>query len=47
LLASVWGQADYGQQRTVDVHVAQLRAKLGTACPIRTVHRIGYRADDA
>ncbi len=46
LLASVWGQADYGQQRTVDVHVAQLRAKLGTACPIRTVHGIGYRADD-
>jgi DNA-binding response OmpR family regulator len=47
LLASVWGQADYGQHRTVDVHVAQLRAKLGPACPIRTVHGIGYRADGA
>jgi DNA-binding response OmpR family regulator len=45
LLSSVWGQADYGQQRTVDVHVAQLRAKLGAASPIRTVHGIGYRAD--
>jgi DNA-binding response OmpR family regulator len=46
LLSSVWGQAAYGQRRTVDVHVAQLRAKLGDASPIRTVHGIGYRADD-
>ena len=31
LLAQAWGQADYGASRTVDVHIAQLRAKLGAA----------------
>ncbi|GHG42892.1 DNA-binding response regulator [Sinomonas cellulolyticus] len=44
LLATVWGQADYGGGRTVDVHVAQLRAKLGAASPIRTTRGIGYSA---
>ena len=43
LLAQAWGQADYGASRTVDVHVAQLRAKLGDACPIETVRGVGYR----
>jgi len=42
LLSSVWGQADYGLGRTVDVHIAQLRAKLGEPNPIRTVRGIGY-----
>ncbi len=46
LLASVWGQADYAGGRTVDVHVAQLRAKLGDANPIRTVRGIGYVVAD-
>ena len=45
LLSSVWGQADYGGGRTVDVHVAQVRAKLGAASPIRTVRGVGYAAD--
>ena len=35
LLSAVWGLADYSSSRTVDVHVAQLRAKLGDASPIR------------
>jgi len=43
LLAQAWGQADYGTSRTVDVHVAQLRAKLGKDCPIETVRGVGYR----
>ncbi len=43
LMASAWGQADYGSSRTVDVHVAQLRAKLGPASPIETVRGVGYR----
>jgi DNA-binding response OmpR family regulator len=43
LMAQAWGQADYGASRTVDVHVAQLRAKLGDACPIETVRGVGYR----
>ena len=42
LLSSVWGQADYGLGRTVDVHVAQLRAKLGAASLIRTSRGVGY-----
>jgi DNA-binding response OmpR family regulator len=44
LLSAVWGYSVTGT-RTVDVHVAQLRAKLGTASPIRTVRGIGYAAD--
>jgi DNA-binding response OmpR family regulator len=44
LLSSVWGQADYGGGRTVDVHVAQVRAKLGDASPIRTSRGVGYSA---
>ena len=44
LLSSVWGQADYGGGRTVDVHIAQLRAKLGDESPIRTSRGVGYAA---
>ena len=44
LLSAVWGQADYGGGRTVDVHIAQLRAKLGEASPIRTSRGVGYSA---
>ncbi|MBU1587629.1 MAG: response regulator transcription factor [Actinobacteria bacterium] len=44
LLSGVWGHADYGGGRTVDVHVAQLRAKLGVGSPIRTVRGVGYTA---
>ena len=42
LLATAWGEADYGGSRTVDVHVAQLRSKLGSASPIRTHRGVGY-----
>jgi DNA-binding response OmpR family regulator len=46
LLASVWGYAAHGGNRTVDVHVAQVRAKLGKAATvIRTVRGVGYAAD--
>src|SRR6185295_2860041 len=34
LLASVWGYADLAGTRTVDVHVAQVRAKLGAAAGV-------------
>ncbi|MFP3464820.1 response regulator transcription factor [Leifsonia sp. SIMBA_070] len=45
LLSSVWGVADYSSSRTVDVHVAQLRVKLGDASDlIRTVRGVGYSA---
>jgi DNA-binding response OmpR family regulator len=46
LLSSVWGQADYGGGRTVDVHVAQVRSKLGDACPIATRRGVGYTAEE-
>ena len=42
LLSAVWSVADYRGTRTVDVHVAQLRAKLGDPDPIRTVRGVGY-----
>jgi two-component system OmpR family response regulator len=46
LLASVWGYAPAAGSRTVDVHVAQVRAKLGAAAAlIRTVRGVGYTAD--
>jgi two-component system, OmpR family, response regulator len=46
LLASVWGYAAHGGTRTVDVHIAQVRAKLGAAgSVIRTVRGVGYTAD--
>ena len=45
LLSSVWGYQSAAGTRTVDVHIAQLRAKLGPASPIRTVRGVGYAAD--
>ncbi|WP_214408191.1 response regulator transcription factor [Pseudonocardia lacus] len=44
LLGAVWGYATGAGTRTVDVHVAQLRAKLGPGAPIRTVRGVGYAA---
>lgn len=45
LLEEVWGYASAVGTRTVDVHVAQVRAKLGDASPIRTVRGVGYSAE--
>jgi DNA-binding response OmpR family regulator len=43
LLDGVWGPGWYGDERTVDVHVRQLRKKLGGALPLDTVWGVGYR----
>jgi DNA-binding response OmpR family regulator len=43
LLDNVWGHGWYGDERTVDVHVRQLRRKLGDALPLATVWGVGYR----
>jgi len=43
LLDLVWGMTYPGGTRTVDVHVAQLRRKLGDADTIRTVRGAGYK----
>jgi DNA-binding response OmpR family regulator len=43
LLDGVWGPGWYGDERTVDVHVRQLRKKLGDQLPLATVWGVGYR----
>jgi DNA-binding response OmpR family regulator len=44
LLDRVWGVEYPGGTRTVDVHVAQLRRKLGRPSLIRTLRGSGYKA---
>jgi DNA-binding response OmpR family regulator len=44
LLEQVWGYDYAGGTRTVDVHVAQLRRKLGRPDLIRTIRGSGYKA---
>ncbi|MZD05994.1 winged helix family transcriptional regulator [Streptomyces sp. SID5785] len=45
LVTTVWGYGHVGDGRTVDVHVARLRRKLGAEHrrTIQTVRRVGYR----
>jgi two-component system, OmpR family, alkaline phosphatase synthesis response regulator PhoP len=43
LLERVWGYTFAGDTRTVDVHVRQVRRKLGDASPIVTVWGVGYK----
>jgi len=43
LLDGAWGADWVGDERTVDVHVRQLRKKLGDALPLDTVWGVGYR----
>jgi DNA-binding response OmpR family regulator len=45
LMCEVWGYREPVGTRTIDVHVAALRAKLGRALPISTVRGQGYRVD--
>ena len=45
LLSAVWGYEAAAGTRTVDVHISQLRNKLGDASPIRTVRGVGYAVD--
>ncbi len=43
LLDGVWGVDWVGDDRTIDVHIRQLRKKLGDELPLATVWGIGYR----
>ena len=45
LLSEVWGYSAVAGARTVDVHIAQVRAKLRDASPIRTVRGVGYAVE--
>jgi len=45
LLSAVWGYDYYGDTRTVDTHVQQLRKKLDLAGDLVTIQRLGYRLE--
>jgi DNA-binding response OmpR family regulator len=45
ILDGVWGLDWFGDARTVDVHIAQVRKKLGDAVEITTVRSVGYRLE--
>jgi len=48
-LDEVWGYHRHPTTRTVDMHVARVREKIGAACPtprsILRIHGVGYRFD--
>ncbi|MYS24517.1 Transcriptional regulatory protein, C terminal, partial [Streptomyces sp. DvalAA-14] len=43
IISEVWRTVWKGTGRTLEVHVASLRAKLGTPAMIETVRGVGYR----
>ena len=43
LLTAIWGYEFCGETRTVDMHVQQLRAKLGLKNNLVTLPKLGYR----
>ncbi len=45
LLAAVWGYGYGGETRTVDIHIQQLRKKLGLSERLVTVPKLGYRLE--
>ena len=45
ILQAVWGYEYFGETRTVDVHIRQLRKKV-EGIPIETVWGVGYRLGD-
>lgn len=46
LLRMVWGMEYVGETRTVDVHIGQLRKKLGLSEHIKTISKMGYRLEE-
>ena len=47
LMSSIWGFDFEGESRTVDVHIAFLRQKIGDrATSIKTIRNIGYKLED-
>lgn len=43
LLESVWGESWFGDDHVIDVHISNLRRKLGSPGDVRTVRGFGYR----
>lgn len=46
ILNEIWGQDYFGDIRTVDVRVANLRKKLNLSESIRTISKAGYRLEE-
>ena len=46
LLEKIWGFDFYGETRTVDMHIKQLRAKLDLKEYLKTVYKVGYILKD-
>ena len=46
ILEKVWHDDYEGTTRTVDMHIASLRRKLGLSKQIMSVYKIGYRLED-
>ncbi|MDD4312501.1 MAG: response regulator transcription factor [Eubacteriales bacterium] len=46
LLNEIWGIDFVGGTRTVDIHIAHLRRKLGLNREIQSVTKVGYRLED-
>ena len=46
ILNEIWGEDYFGDIRTVDVRVANLRKKLGLGNEIRTISKTGYRLEE-
>lgn len=45
LLSSVWGYEFEGESRTVDIHVQQVRKKMGLQGRLVTISKLGYRLE--
>ncbi|HEX3041283.1 MAG TPA: response regulator transcription factor [Solirubrobacterales bacterium] len=43
LLEAVWGQGWFGDDHVIDVHISNLRRKLGDSAYVKTVRGFGYR----
>ena len=45
LLSAVWGHEFEGESRTVDIHVQQVRKKMGLQGRLVTISKLGYRLE--
>lgn len=46
ILNAIWGEDYFGDTRTVDVRVANIRKKLNLGDEIRTISKVGYRLEE-
>lgn len=46
ILDEIWGEDYFGDLRTVDVRVANIRKKLGLTTEIRAISKTGYRLEE-